>query len=65
MLRTSEDDRRDVLAISATSLQRTAQQLLSPERLKLAVVGPFARRDQAEIATLLKNFGTTTKTEMP
>lgn len=57
MRRTTEDDRQAVIAITAASLQRTAQELLSPQRLKLAVVGPFLRRDQKEISALLKAFG--------
>jgi predicted Zn-dependent peptidase len=69
MLRTTEDDRQAVIAITAASLQRTAQELLTPQRLKLAVVGPFRRRDQKEIATLLGAFGTMSKktvtTEIP
>lgn len=69
MRRTTEEDRRAVIAITAASLQRTAQELLTPQRLKLAVVGPFLRRDQKEISTLLGAFGTTTEktatTEMP
>lgn len=60
MLRTTEDDRQAVIAITADSLQRTAQTLLTPQQLKLAVVGPFRRRDQKEIATLLKDFTTET-----
>jgi predicted Zn-dependent peptidase len=58
MLRTTDDDRHAVIAITADSLQRTALELLTPQRLKLAIVGPFLRRDQAEIATLLNDFGT-------
>jgi predicted Zn-dependent peptidase len=59
MLRTTEDDRQGVIATTAASLQRTAQTLLTPQRLKVAIVGPFLRRDQKEIAALLNNFGTT------
>jgi hypothetical protein len=33
-------------------------ELFTPQRLKLAVVGPFRRRDQGEIATLLNDYGT-------
>ena len=58
MLRTTEDDRQAVIAITAASLQRTAEELLAPQRLKLAIVGPFLRRDQKEIAALLNDFGT-------
>lgn len=61
MRRTTEEDRLAVIAITAASLQRTAQELLTPQRLKLAVVGPFLRRDQKEISTLLGAFGTTTE----
>ena len=61
MLRTTEEDRQAVIAITAASLQKTAQELLTPQRLKLAVVGPFRRHDQKEIATLLNDFGTTTE----
>lgn len=61
MVRTTEDDRQAVLALSATSLQKTAQDLLLPECLKMAVVGPFGRHDQKEIAALLDHFGTTAK----
>jgi predicted Zn-dependent peptidase len=57
-LRTTEDDRQAVIAITADSLQRTALELFTPQRLKLAVVGPFRRRDQGEIATLLNDYGT-------
>ena len=60
-LRTTEDDRQAVIAITAASLQRTAQELLTPRRLKLAVVGPFLRHDQTRITTLLAGFGATTK----
>ncbi|MBE0504350.1 MAG: insulinase family protein [Desulfuromonadales bacterium] len=56
-LRTTEDDRQDVIAITADSLQKAAWELLTPQRLKLAVVGPFRRRDQGEIAALLNAFG--------
>jgi predicted Zn-dependent peptidase len=58
MLRTTEDDRQAIIAITAASLQRTAEELLTPQRLKLAIVGPFGRRDQKEIAALLNHFGT-------
>ena len=61
MLRTTEEDRRAVSAITAASLQRTAQELLTPQQLKMAIVGPFRRRDQKEIAALLNNYGITTK----
>jgi predicted Zn-dependent peptidase len=57
MRRTTEEDRQAIIAMTAASLQRTAQELLTPQRLKLAVVGPFLRRDQKEISTLLKAFG--------
>ena len=61
MLRTTEEDRRAVSALTAASLQRTAQELLTPQQLKMAIVGPFRRRDQKEIAALLNNYGITTK----
>ena len=57
-LRTTEDDRQAVIAITADSLQKAAWELLTPQHLKLAVVGPFLRRDQDEIATLLSDYGT-------
>jgi len=56
-LRTTEDDRQAVIAMTADSLQKAAWELLTPQRLKLAVVGPFRRRDQGEIAALLNAFG--------
>lgn len=65
MLRTTEEDRQAVIALSAASLQKTAQDLLLPETLKMAVVGPFAQEDQQEITTILNNFGQTKKTATP
>lgn len=62
MLRTTEEDRLAVIAISATALQRTAQELLTPDRLKMAVVGPYSRRDQEKIESILNSFGTISKT---
>jgi predicted Zn-dependent peptidase len=63
MLRTTDEDRQAVLAISAHSLQKTAAELLTPQRLKMAIVGPYARRDQKAIAALLDAFGTPTATD--
>ena len=56
-LRTTEEDRQAIIAMTAKSLLKTAQELFTPQHLKLAVVGPFRRRDQGEVAALLNAFG--------
>lgn len=56
-LRTTEDDRQAVMTITGDSLQRTAEELLTPHRLKVAIVGPFLRSDQRVITSLVNDFG--------
>lgn len=57
-LRTLEDDRRELSAVTATTLQEVARTFLAPGTLKGAIVGPYRKRDQAQVERLLAGFGT-------
>jgi predicted Zn-dependent peptidase len=55
-LRTLEEDRREVAALTPELLLDTVRQLFTPAALKLAVVGPFRRGDRKQVEGLLKGF---------
>jgi predicted Zn-dependent peptidase len=55
-LRTLEEDRREVSALTPALLLDTVRELFTPGALKLAVVGPFQRGDRRQVETLLKGF---------
>jgi len=52
-LRTLEQDRRELLSLSAENVQQVVQQLLTPSVINLAVVGPWAEQDRRQIERLL------------
>jgi predicted Zn-dependent peptidase len=55
-LRTVEEDRRDVQAVTPEDLWRFAREQLGPGSLKLAAVGPFRARDRREVEKLLHAY---------
>jgi predicted Zn-dependent peptidase len=55
-LRTLEEDRQEVAALTPELLLDTVRQLFTPAALKLAVVGPFRRGDRKQVENLLKGF---------
>jgi len=55
-LRTLEDDRREIAAMSPEALLATAGELFVPGSLKAAFVGPFRVKDRKEVGRLLEEF---------
>lgn len=55
-LRTVEQDRREVAAVTAADLLATASDLFVPGNLKVAVTGPWKGADRREVEKLLKGF---------
>ncbi|ALC17890.1 putative Zn-dependent peptidase [Desulfuromonas soudanensis] len=55
-LRTLEQDRKDIAAITPTLLLETARSLFLPGDLKLAVVGPFRAADRKAVEKILEGF---------
>jgi len=51
-----EDERRQLLALSAAQVRETAATLLRPENLAVALVGPFRNRDRTPVEGLLRDF---------
>lgn len=56
-LRTIEEDRRELTAVTAATLREVAHRHLQPDGLKGAFVGPFRKRDRATVEQLLAGFG--------
>jgi predicted Zn-dependent peptidase len=52
-----EEDRREVQAVGADELWQTARDHFSPDRLKVAAVGPFREKDRREVVKLLDGYG--------
>ncbi|HMB15991.1 MAG TPA: insulinase family protein, partial [Pelovirga sp.] len=52
-LRTLEQDRQELLDLSAENVQQVVQQLLRPSTMNLAVVGPWAEKDRRQVERLL------------
>jgi predicted Zn-dependent peptidase len=55
-LRTLEEDRRSVAAVTPEDLYSTARELFGPAALKAAVVGPWRKKDRAEVEKLLASY---------
>lgn len=55
-LRTLEEDRRAIAAITPEDLQATARELFSPSRLKVVVVGPYRAKDRSRVKRLLEEY---------
>ena len=55
-LRTLEDDRRNIAAVSPEALIESARELFVPEALRAAVVGPWRKKDRAAVEKLLASF---------
>lgn len=55
-LRTVEQDRSDVAAVTAADLLATASELFVPGNLKVAVTGPWKGADRREVEKLLKGY---------
>jgi predicted Zn-dependent peptidase len=51
-----EQERRQLLALSAAQVREAAAALLRPETLAVALVGPFRDRDRAPVERLLRDF---------
>jgi predicted Zn-dependent peptidase len=54
--RTLADDRRELAAATSSALLRSAGELLVPGALKVAVVGPWKKRDRKAVEKLLQEF---------
>ncbi len=52
-LRTLEQDRQELLSLSAENIQQVVQQLLKPSTINLAVVGPWSEKNRREVELLL------------
>ncbi len=57
-LRTLEQDRRDIAAVTPEILQETARRFLVPNPMKTAVVGPYRSRDREAVEKLMSRFRT-------
>jgi len=55
-LRTLEEDRREISAITSDRLLATAGELFIPGALKAAFVGPFRAKDRKEVGRLLAEY---------
>jgi predicted Zn-dependent peptidase len=55
-LRTLEEDRRAIAAITPEDLHATARELFSPSRLKVVVVGPCRRTHRSRVTRLLEEY---------
>lgn len=56
-LRTLEDDRSELGAITAGQLLTTAAQAFDPCRLKVAVVGPYTEPERKRVTAIIAAFG--------
>ncbi|BCR03492.1 peptidase M16 [Desulfuromonas versatilis] len=56
-LRTIEQDRREVLAVTPQLLLETARELFVPQALKAAIVGPWNTRQRQAVEKALQGFG--------
>lgn len=52
-LRTLEQDRQELMSLSAENVQQVVQQLLMPSAINLAVVGPWSEKDRRQVERLL------------
>jgi predicted Zn-dependent peptidase len=55
-LRTLQDDRRDIAAVTPQALFATSREFFTAKALKVAVVGPWRKKDRAEVEKLLTGF---------
>jgi predicted Zn-dependent peptidase len=55
-LRTIEQDRRDVLAVTPAVLQQAARTVFAAGNLKMAVVGPWKADDRKQVKKILEKF---------
>jgi len=55
-LRTLEEDRRAIAAITSEDLHATARELFSPCRIKAVVVGPYRGKDRSRVKQLLAEY---------
>ncbi|MBD1400714.1 M16 family metallopeptidase [Pelovirga terrestris] len=52
-LRTLEQDRQELLSLSAENIRQVVQQLVTPSTINLAVVGPWSEQDRRQVERLL------------
>ncbi len=55
-LRTIEQDRQDVMAMTPAVLQQTARTIFAAGNLKIAVVGPWKANDRKQVKKILEKF---------
>lgn len=55
-LRTVEQDRREIAAVTADDLLKTASELFVPASLKMAVTGPWKGGERREVEKMLKGY---------
>jgi len=55
-LRTLEDDRRDIAAVTPDDLFATSREFFTARGLKVAVVGPWRKKDRSKVEKLLAGF---------
>jgi predicted Zn-dependent peptidase len=55
-LRTVQDDRRDITAVTPQDLFATSREFFTAQALKVAVVGPWRKKDRPAVEKLLAGF---------
>jgi predicted Zn-dependent peptidase len=56
-LRTIEEDRREISAVTSANLLAIAREVFVPGGLKVAIVGPYRQKDRQAVEKMLKEFG--------
>ncbi len=60
-LRTVEDDRREVMAVTAEAIQQAARSVFAPGNLKLAIVGPWKEAHRRAVNKVLAAYSPLTE----
>ncbi len=60
-LRTVEEDRRELMEVTAETIRRAARALFAPGNLKLAVVGPWKERHRRAVNKILVGYSPLTE----
>jgi predicted Zn-dependent peptidase len=55
-LRTVQDDRRDITAVTPQDLFATSREFFTAKALKVAVIGPWRKKDRPAVEKLLAGF---------
>ncbi|MEZ4600706.1 MAG: pitrilysin family protein [Syntrophotaleaceae bacterium] len=55
-LKTLDDEKREAVSVNSSQMQITAREVFTRENLRMAVVGPFAKKDRRQVEKRLAGF---------